>query len=214
MESGSLDLHVASDHTDESIIRNWSELSRSGKEPVRVIRIAATMAITMRPYSKAKHLASSYYSQVKFLVKRCQLPSALVFFLKARNWSDKAYALYREAMPEEKKPIDLEILGAPYFMLACIPVLGWMWKRKALQFLKLAEKELKECSWYVNKEMDWLAFSLVMAKLWKLTNDHYYALEVECSRLTKEMDEDALRRIAKHLHLKSTAELFEFCGVK
>lgn len=185
----------------------WRLLSWSGEDPFRVISLASIMTTTMGDFEAAKHLASSFYSQVKFLARKGYLPTALAFYSAARKCSNLGIRWHNRTT--RTSPIDFEVLGAPDFLAAQIPVIGWFgFTTRALEFLWTAEELLKKQS-----TTDPLEASLIWSKLWALTGDKGYRDKVRSSGLRRDMDENQLGRIAKHLGFKSNTELFKFCNI-
>ncbi len=181
--------------------------------PIRVIGLAQKMAHDMDPFRGAAHMTSSFYSQVKHLLKMKQVPTAIAFFLESRKWS--TLALERRQSIKDKEllqPMDLEVIGATDFMLAKLPVIGILFKRKALAFLKAAESELTEWQGFVNrKRVDPISIGIVFSKIYSLTGDNAYKGFVRLVGLTRHMDQGQLLRIANHLGFKSLEELYTFC---
>lgn len=185
----------------------WRLLSWSGENPFRVISLASTMTTTMGDFEAAKHLASSFYSQVKFLVKKGHLPTALAFYSASRKCSDLGLRWHNRAV--RPLPIDFEVLGAPDFLASRIPIVGWFgFTTRALEFLWTAEELLKKQS-----KTNPLEASLIWSKLWALTGDNGYRHKVLSSGLQRDMDENQLKRIAKHLRFKTLQELYKACSI-
>lgn len=196
--------------------QEWYNLSWNGKDPLRVIRLAADMSLEMNKFDAHKHLASSFYSQVKYLVKKGRLPTAIAFFIEARQWAKSALQHRKEVPRENRNPIDLEVLGAPDFMLAKMPYIGWIighlgfWT-SAIEFLNAAdielEMKLKEPG---TARPEPITAGLVWSKLYALTGDEYYKNRVRIAELTRDHDINQMKRIAKHLGFKTLEELDEF----
>lgn len=187
--------------------KEWDSLSWNGTNPRQVIYLAFKTAISMDEYNAAMHLTSSFYSQVKHLVKKGRIPTAIAFFMKSREFTKKALQERTKLSPEHRNPIDLEILGAPDFLLSKIPVFGtgFGWKANAIDFLEEADQELGE-------KPDPLMASIIWSKLWSLTGSPTYRERVRRAGLNPSMIDNQLGRVAKHMGFKDTKELLEFCG--
>jgi hypothetical protein len=199
------------------IAKEWYHLSWAKEEndtpilpnPIRVIALAEKMADEMNPVSAAVHMASSFYSQVKYLLKLEQVPTAIAFFFESRKWRE--LALQREAHATETvQPIDIEVLGAPDFMLAKIPVVGQLFKKSALRFLNEAEKRLLKQG---QDAPDAMPTAIIYSKMYALTGNKKYLQRISVLELRRDMDENQLLRIANHLGFKTREELYEFCGI-
>lgn len=189
---------------------DWYTLSWSGQDPLRVISLATSMALTMDTYEAGKHLASAFYSQVKHLVKKGRLPTAIVFWIESRNYAKQTLEQRASASLEERNPIDLEVLGAPEFLLAVkLPIVGSLvFKKPALEYLEAAEKELA-----VQEVKNPIEASLIWSKLYVLTKGNRYVGYVAAAGLTRDMDKNQMLRIAKHLGFKSLDELYVLCNI-
>lgn len=188
--------------------KEWSRLSWSGEDPFRVVMLASFITKKSDIFQRMMCITSSLYSQVKHLVKRGRIFSAMAFFMESRACSAGALVARKDA--PEKNPIDLEILGAPDFMLSQIPVLGnfFGFKASAIDFLEEADAELS------SPPKDPLMASLIWSKLWKLTENPTYRERVRRAGLGPEMVDVQLGRIAKHMGFGNTEELLKFCGAK
>lgn len=199
----------------EETEKEWYDLSWSGKNPERVIVLAADMAKNMNAYGAAKHLASSFYSQVKHLVKKGSPLMAITFFVVSREYAEEALACRRQAT-EPLQPIDLEVLSAPDFMLAKMPYIGWIigcfgfWTR-AIKFLNAADIELDmKLAEPGAVRPEPIAAGLIWSKLYALTGDEHYKNRVRTAELTKDHDINQMKRIAKHLGFKTLEEFYGF----
>lgn len=196
----------------------WRKLSVKGANPIRVIALAEVMARDMYPYSAAKHLTSSFHSQVKFLAKKGKLLLGFAFYLEEMKRSKRCLVLSKTTV-EQKDPIDFEIMGASDFGVSTVPYLGWFlgmfgFKKRALAFLQIANEELeKNMKQPGNVRPKPITAGLIWAKLYALTGHDHYKEWVKSSELDRHMDQDALRRIAKHLGFKSREELYKFCTI-
>lgn len=185
----------------------WRALSLSGNNPFRVISLASAMSTTMDDYEAAKHLTTSFYSQVEFLAKRGHIPTALAFYSVSRKCAN--LALKWQNGSARKSPEDFEVLGAPDFMAARIPIVGWFgFKTRAFEFLWMAEELLKG-----QPVVHPITAALIWAKLWTLSRNEMYRLKVRAAGLRRDMDENQLKRIAKHLGCRTLPDLYTFCGI-
>lgn len=192
----------------EKMKQEWYDLSWSGKNPMRVIRLAAEMAANMEgTFFQQSHLTTSFYSQVKYLLKKGRLPTAIAFYWEALEWSTEALQHRQEVPPEMRKPIQLEVLGAPAFIPACLFLVGFFFKERALSFLNAAAEEV------LHAPYNPLEACLIWAKIWRLTHEEMYRARVQSAGLRRDMDENQLGRIARHLGFKSNTELFKFCNI-
>ncbi len=203
-----------------NIKKEWHDLSRLtpnklGKKPkanpLRVIALAELMSSNMDLYQEAKHMTTSFYSQVKYLLKAGKLTWAIAFYLESRKWSKLAFERLQHAN-EHVEPIDLEVLGAPDFMIAKAPYVGWFigmfgFKKLALAFLKEADEKLMDKT----SKLDPLQAALIWSKLYALTGNGRYRLQTKNVGLNANMDEGQLLRIAKHLGFQNLNQLRDFC---
>lgn len=197
----------------EEMESEWSKLSFAGTNPLRVVILASEMCFYMSVYKADVHMTSAYYSQVKFLVRKGYLVTALVFFLESRAYAKKALKEYSTAPEEEKSPINLEVLGAPDFMLANIPIIGFVWKKKALSFLFAAHKSLEQI-FAQSARVEPITAALIWSKIFALTRDDVYKNRVRNDvRLTGHEDKGQLTRVMKHLGFTSLDQLYEFCNI-
>ena len=172
--------------------------------PVRVIGLAQKMAHDMDPFRGAAHMTSSFYSQIKHLLKMKQLPTAIAFYLESRSWATTA--LERAGHTEETvKPIDLEVLGAPDFLLAIkLPVLGKLFfEKSALVWLRKAEAA-------ITPETSGMTKLLIYTKLSRLLEGGYVdgsifesnTKKIRYSEIINSWDENQFARIADLLFTK------------
>lgn len=196
----------------EKMHKEWYDLSWSGKDPLRVIDLAEKMSRKMEPFQGAKHKASSLYSQVKHLIKKGKVFHAVVYFLAAKKWANLALN-HAQQTKAEIKPIDLEVLGAPDFMLAKTPIIGSIWKDKAMEFLTMAYTRWSGKPTDLEPN-DPLEGAIILSKMHSLNKkgDIYKNL-VRTVGLNRNMDQGQLMRVAKHLGFKTLDELFTFCNI-
>ena len=196
----------------KDIAKEWDSLSWAGTNPWRVIALAQKMREGMTPFKGAMHMASSFYSQVKFLLKRGKLPSAIAYFLESRKYSRKAEELVRSGS-KEATAISCEVIGAQYFFFAKFPVVGpflgiFGFRANALEWLLRADNMLKEQP--VNEPLE---SAIIWSKLYALTKNETYRIQVRAVGLRRDMKEGQLKRIAKWLGFSSLDELFTFCKI-
>jgi len=190
--------------------QEWYHLSWTGKNPLRVIALERHINQTSSNYKQAQGLTSAYYSQVKHLIKKGNIPTALVFWLESLHYSKKALGLRAEVPKEERGLLDMEVLGAPYFLVTQIPLIGYFFREKAFEFLESAEHEIKESETDpVNKE---LPFALIYSKMRELTGDSQYD-EKALAFVRRRHDRNQLARVARHLKLSGVDELFNRASV-
>lgn len=187
--------------------------------PVRVIGLAQKMTHDMDPFRGAVHMTSSFYSQVKHLLKMKRAPAAIAFYLESRSWA--AVALERANHKGAKfAPIDLEVLGAPDFLLAVkLPLIGKLYfKEKALAFLSRASQEwtsqtIARGQGYKANLDEKLVAALIWSKLFVLTGHPKYKTWVlENADMKNQLDLHQVLRIAQHLGFKTKEELYEACS--
>jgi hypothetical protein len=203
----------ASNPTKEWYNLSWLENENGEKlepNPIRVIALGEKMSDSMDPFRAAMHMTSSFYSQVKYLVKQGKIPTAIAFFLESKKWSHLALQRRKHAN-KKPSPIDYEVLGAPDFMLAKIPVIGRFWKKGAIEFLNVADKELNE----ILKKSDVtrlepISAALIWSKLYALTGNEIYKNRVRVATLTRDQDCNQMLRIAKHLGFRTLDEFYKF----
>lgn len=110
----------------------------------------------------------------------------------------------------ERNPIDLEVLGAPDFMAAKVPLVGLFFKSRAIQHLEAADRELALPSTFNNP----LESCLIWSKLYDLTKSEIYRIKVKAAGLKRDMHEGQLRRISRHLGFGGDlGKLFAFCEI-
>lgn len=208
----------------EDIQKEWEDLSWNrlpgGPQPLRVIKLAGLMVADEPRLKESTHMTSSYYSQVKYLVKMGHFPTALVFLARAKAFARSALECRKGVPLEKRNPIELEVLGAPDFMLASIPIIGRAFKSSALRFLMAAQNEitgkemivmLKEPEYTIDLS-DLLSAALIWSKMYSLTRDKAYKLRVlEACRMKEQSDVGQVSRIAKHLGFKTREDLLRSC---
>ena len=64
-------------------------LAWSGEDPLKVIGLCVYINQGLQ-FQKQKSLTSDYYGQIKHLIKKGRIPTAIVFWLKAKRHSDFA----------------------------------------------------------------------------------------------------------------------------
>lgn len=76
----------------EKLYKEWNDLSWNGKDPYRIISLAASMihAKNMDECEASQHLASSFYSQVKYLTMKGKIPTAIAFWLESKSFAKQA----------------------------------------------------------------------------------------------------------------------------
>lgn len=205
----------------EDIGKEWYDLSWNGSNPLRVVALANQMTDTMDPYQAAKHMTSSFYSQVKYLLRGGRLLRAIVFYLESGKWS--MHTLERlermEYAREEIRPIDLEILGSPDFMLANAPYVGWLigkfgFRKRALDYLLAANKKLDVIFKQPGATRpEPISAALIWSKIYALTGNEIFKNRVRIAELTKDHDVNQVGRIARHLGFKTVDELYQFCNI-
>jgi hypothetical protein len=193
----------------EEVGQEWYDLSWNrhpgGPRPLRVIKLAWILA---EQKASAFHenmlLTSSYYSQVKYLLRMGNWPTAVVFFLKAQT-----HRMMALAQAEHASAIELEVMGATDFALAKkIPLLGFVWKDQAVAFLKAAERRLPP----ERNDGDKLNASIIWSKLYALTGENFYKGHIQLEGLHPNMDHGQLGRVAMHLGM-TFEELRDLCGM-
>ena len=109
-------------------------------------------------------------------------------------------------------PFDFEVLSAPYFLLAKIPVIGGIWYKDA--YIPLLHALVRIDDNESKKRTEWrVANALICAKLHALTGDERYMHRIPSAGITRNDDMNQLARIAKHLKLPSVESLFRFCEI-
>jgi hypothetical protein len=204
--------------TPETVHNEWKKLSFNGKNPFRVIALASTMHPEYGHYGSARHMTSAYYSQIKHLLKKGQFVSAAAFYQASQKWAAFAYLRRSQALPvDKKKPIDLEVLGAPHFLMGHFPVLGTAKHReRALEFLRAAEEELNiELAGSPTSEgSSAIQKALIWSKLYFMTKDEQYLGKVRGAGLTRDPDEvGQLKRIASHLGFHTLDVFYQWCEI-
>jgi hypothetical protein len=206
------------------ISKEWYDLSwnTSAPDPLRVIALAEKMADSMDPFRAAMHMTTSFYSQVKYLVRQGKLPTAFAFFLESRKWRELSLQR-RHSATGEKDLMAMEVLGAPDFKLAMkIPILGRIFfQESALKFLRAAEAGLDQVGIEekkVNSGKDlslntFLSAAIIWSKLYALTGGKDYKTWVlENTHMKKQTDLNQVLRIANHLGFKTREELYAACA--
>ena len=182
--------------------------------PFRVMKLAYALGSRKTSFEYKLQLASSFYSQVKHWIRREKnLLMAISFWLESRSYSEQALNARNILPEEEKRPGQLEVIGAKDFMLAVsLPVVGPLFfKSSALARLQEAEEELQ------HKDETPIQKALIFSKLWKLTGNRQYSDQVQKSGLTLAMKEDDharddLVRISTHMGFGGSVDrLLEFC---
>lgn len=196
--------------TSAEIHDEWYNLSWNlvpgGPQPLRVIKLGWAKAVDeWTTFQENTHLTSCYYSQVKYLLRMGQLPTAIVFFLRSQYHRDVAL----EHAGDEVKAQALEVLGAPDFKLAHMPLIGLLWEKRALRYLKEAEQKLPRKR--NRTDGDKLDAAIIWSKLYVLTKDEVYKDYIRRGGLNQEMDNNQLRRIAGYLGM-TFDEFSELCG--
>lgn len=187
--------------------KEWYDFSWSGKNPERVILLAADMASNMNTYDAAKHMSSAFYSQVKHLMKKGRLLKAITFFVVSREYAEEALKYRQKAPLENQNPIDLEVLGAPEFMLAKIPIIGRFFRRKALRFLEVANGLIADKAIACPDKIDALENAIIWSKIYALTVNEGFKELILVMSIPPDADRNQLIRVARHLDM--TFE--EFC---
>lgn len=200
---------VEVDNIIQSFKKEHYTLAWSGKNPIRVIALNNYINRNLSIYSWSKALASDYYGQGNKLVKKGNLPTAIAFYLKAKKHAEIAMSSQDEG---HVHPFDFEVLSAPYFLLAKIPVVGRIWYKDAinplLQALELIDENEQK------KKDNWrLANAIISSKLHALTGDERYLHRVAYAGITRDDEMNQLARVAKHLRLPTVESLFRFCEI-
>lgn len=220
------------EHPDE-VEKIWKHQSLIGQDPFLVVTLGYIIAQKYRlGYLQPLHVATSYYSQVKHLLKKGRLPTAIVFFLHARR--HLLHALLQrsggnalvETRRTYKKAIELEMIGAPSFLLAAIPLVGIFFRTGALLYLLTADEEIsyamktaeeaKESgSDNVVQPNSRIEKAIIWGKLYKLTKDAKYrerVLAIPFRTDDREENSGQYECIAGLIGLKSAEELFASLG--
>lgn len=186
------------------------ELSWSGANPLRVIALALILGRGMSQYRFAIHMTSSYYSQVKFLLKRGRLFAAVECLRESMKHSDEAMRILPYAQGERRLP-DMEVAGAPYFLLQKLPLVGRRWHLKAIDFLRMDFLYIEEILRRPGAERpDPIGAALVLSKLYALAGVVTYKNMVRIVELTRDHDKNQMLRIARHLGFQSLDKFYEF----
>lgn len=201
-------LDVPSDETNPE----YKSLSSSGRDPFRVVALKRTLDEESHAYDYALGQCSTYYSQIKFLVKKRKFLTAIIFWLEAERFSKEAESL-RPLKTVLKIPIDLEVIAGPGFMLAAkLPLIGRAWRKRTVQLLLAAAHEFGKIKAYQkvsNRERSVaVGLALVNAKLYCLTKGEKYLKQVIWAGLRRDDDPADLNRIARHLGM-TLEELLE-----
>lgn len=202
----------------------WHRESWVGNDSFRVISLAHLSADRYKVgYQKPLHLTTSYYSQVKFLVKRGCVPTAIVFLVKSRWYGMQALVerssefaltggIYRKA-------IDLEQIGAPDFLLSKIPLIGRIFRARATLYLLAADSEISQVlqmvemlgSENIPNPNSRIEKGLIWGKLYSLTRNQKYkerVLGIRFKTEDRETNRKQYERIAKLVGFRNSEELF------
>ena len=195
--------------TTQGLKRAHYNLSWSGANPVHVIAISILLHTDNIGFVSAKALTSDYYGQTKHLLKQKKFLLATLFFLRSMHYSKIACKHISRDMPLEA--IDLEVIGAPYFALSTIPVLGIVAKNKAMKLLLTRFGQIDRLN-PKDRLHHALTYALTASKLWSMTKDDRYKVCVKYAPLRRDHDTHQLERIARHLRM-TPEELFEYCDI-
>lgn len=205
-----------------SYAREWYELSwarnAAGQSirpnPVRVIALAEKMIETDRikygtRYQKHKHMTSSYYSQIKYLLKSGNIIGAYAFFVRCYKHRELGLEA-RETIPENMRdPGDLEVFYAPDFLLGRVPYFGQDCKEVALQALEMEWERLAH-----SEPVEYpIPAALVGSKLYAMTGYGGFRERAKWLGLTRDMEPEQVRRIANHYGFANEEEFYQFIGV-
>jgi hypothetical protein len=142
---------------------------------------------------------------VKHLARSGKPHDALAFFYISRCCAKKALKVGQKE--NLIQPVDYEVLFTPEFMLSQIPLLGVLWRNSA-------EKPLHEALNLMQRQIGLGEFesvrvlhALIHSKLYRLTGYEISKANALMYPFKKSDDENQLKRIVKHLGLKSIEEL-------
>ncbi|MEN9337863.1 MAG: hypothetical protein RIQ41_177 [Candidatus Parcubacteria bacterium] len=202
--------------------KEWYELSWARNDagqplqpnPARVIALAEKMVETDREkygtlYHEHKHMTSSYYSQIKYLLRNGDLVGAYVFFKRCYQHRDLGLAA-RETIPEKMREVgDLEVFYAPDFLLGRVPHFGEASKQAAFQAL-YAEWERLTAKGSVKYP---LLAAIVGSKLYSMTKHESFRERAKYLGITRDMEHAQMRRIANHYGFADEEEFYSFLGI-
>ncbi len=167
-------------------------------------------AMTLLRWSACKFdesikLSSAYYGQVSHLIAIRKYIDALIYFMKAWSYAEKAIAhAKRESV--ELSSSQIEVLYARYYMMAIkLPVIGrLLFGNKAQVAL---EKALERCD-----VTERITKGLILGKLYDVSHDLSDKLSLMVIGLTRADDPKDIRRIARSVGM-SLEEFYSFLGI-
>jgi hypothetical protein len=198
--------------SDDHLRKEYGQLVWGGLDPMRVMELSYRLNRDKQGYARNLALCSDYYGQVKYLVKKGWVPTAIAFWLKSR---DHAQIASGQTVLGNVEPLDYEVMGAPSYLASRIPILGRIWEGdailyldKALLLLSIKKKERGTNEYAV-------AESLIASKLFTLFPKKSYYREkylklVKNSGIKHSDDLNQLGRIARHLGFKTAGELLNW----
>lgn len=188
----------------KDIQQEFYDLSWNGKDPWRVIRLGHEVVVRdERAHTGERyvHMTSVIYSQVKHALRKGWLPSAITFLFASREFARRAYARWSDKSPQGKRVIELEIIGAPEFFLATLPVIGMFWRKSAASYL-IHAWEFMHNDIPDKLEVAKIEHLLIVSKLYRLTQEPRYLQEVRAVKIPQDVDRNQLARIARHVGSK------------
>lgn len=197
--------------TTESLKEEHYKLAWSGEHPFLVMALSTLLHAHLGRFEFIKAQISDYYGQTKHLLKKKQVLDGIYFFLMAMNLSREACTIVLRAEKKAWQPIDLEVLGAPYFALTKIPLLGILARPYAAEPLLCGLAKIDSAS-LDNRKVDALSHALIASKLWAITKSNKYKTRVKHAGLVRSHDANQLDRVANNLGL-TRDQLFVFCGI-
>lgn len=197
--------------TTESLKDEHYKLAWSGENPFLVMALSTLLHAHLGRFESVKAQISDYYGQTKHLLKKKQVLDGIYFFFMSMKLSREACVLIRKGWAGSWQPIDLEVLGAPYFALSKIPLLGIFAKPYAVEPLLCGLAKI-EASPPAKKKEEALSCALIASKLWAITKNDDYRTSVKESGLVRSHDMNQLDRVAKNLGM-TRDQLFVLCGI-
>jgi hypothetical protein len=191
-KTNGVDIHAA------DLKEQFTRISHSGEDPKLVIAMAYCMFLGRSIYDASLGMTSAFYSQIRHAITRRDIVSALFYFNHARAWVRKAKSTLDETPKCQTSPIDYEVIGATAFMAFTKGRklgVGYLFRDEALTYLY----DARYAFMLADPEYQGLDPALVSAKLWRITGNDNYKMEVVRAGLTEDMDHNVLKRIAEHM---------------
>lgn len=182
-------------------------------DPILVIAIRKFLIEKERPdnFHMQKAFTSDFYGQIKHWLKKCRIIEAINFWIISYLCSRDAKKELTNGYVINPEELCDDVLDAPYFIFAKIPLIGRWINKEPLSRMKESVTVLRDS---LHPQEHVVMIALLEAKIFSLTGDIRHKESVKFAGIKRGDNVNQLERIAKLIGLNGDVErLFKFCNI-